>query len=108
MVDQKYLSTIILSTIEYDDGLVLTFNEPMTLKPYPDESGELILCDFPFIGSFTYCEIHEELLEDIKEYIRFCWDEFALKDDNKMTLDAIEVKRTLHSTIKAKYIGENE
>lgn len=101
----KHKITIKLRSFEFNNR-ILIFKKPLTLMVKSLTSKR----DFPPLFSVRYKKLgidayaHSigDLRENIKDNMRFCWENYALCDGKKLTAKACLLKKNLLRSISAK------
>lgn len=93
------LSPITLREITWEDRVV-SFKEPLRLKPELDEdTKQLLIATKPRITLHSFGYTREDLIHGINEDVIVMVDEYYYEDDEKLAPDALALKRRLHSII---------
>lgn len=74
--------------------------EPRRLRASVAGDGLLVVEDLQIgLSAWGYC--HEELWQDVRATLHFLWDQYALAEDDRLTVDARELKQALLRTFVA-------
>ena len=73
-------------------GFALKFNPPLDLEVFEVENGELLAVRDKTLGLDVFSENSLDLLEEVREDIKYLWLNFAEESNEKLSLRAIELK----------------
>jgi hypothetical protein len=93
------LSPIAFDYIDYKNKR-LSFKNSLVLMPKLDDSEQLYTISYPKFNLETFAYTRQEIIDGIKSDIKFLWDSYAKAADSELTEDALELKRTLLSSIE--------
>jgi hypothetical protein len=77
-------------------GCVFRMSPPLVLEPAPDEDdADVLVLRDDELGVFVFGATQEELVEELREWLVFEWDEYALADDADLAPCARALKAAL-------------
>ncbi len=80
------------------EGIFLSAKNKIIIKPFLDESKQLICLDDEEIGICVYAETREKLLEELNAQIIMLWREYVLAPETDLSADAIILRHALLAT----------
>lgn len=93
------LSEFVIENIPFNDG-VLKLKAPLILKPFLNESKQLLCIEHNELGINVFAFTREKLLEELQEQISALWLEYAIEDEAKLTPAAIDLKKHLRAVFE--------
>jgi hypothetical protein len=88
------LSDFVIENIPFNGGL-LKLKSSLVLKPFLNDSKQLLCIEHNELGINVFAFTRENLLEELQEQLAALWIEYALEDDAKLTNSARELKHFL-------------
>ena len=77
-------------------GRVFRVSPPLVLEPAPDEDdADVLVLRDDELGVFVFGATQEELVEELREWLVFEWDEYALADEADLAPCARMLKAVL-------------
>ena len=87
--------------MQFEGKTVLAFKaEPLVLKPFIEERGELICVEDPSLHLHSFAATRDDLVKEINEQIAMLWREYALCADEKLSAPALALKQTLKERLE--------
>lgn len=91
---------LIIERIHYEDSSILFF-KPVHIDI--ENKDDCYIAIMPVLDITTIEDTSDAALNSLYDEILFLWEDYALEDDKKMTLDAIELKQRILNVIKEVY-----
>lgn len=98
-IEELDLSPFYVTEVPHNDG-ILKFRKQYTFNVTQDESKQLLLIEKPELGvdiiAYTRDELDQELMDEISDL----WSNYAERDEQELTPDAIVLRKTLLNQIE--------
>jgi hypothetical protein len=92
------LSPFVVHTFSCD-GASLRLHEPLSLTPSLDDSEQYLCLSSLRLGIDVFATTRERLLADLLEQLAVLWREYALEADDRLSPEALELKRALRAAV---------
>jgi len=90
----KDLSLICLDSVTWE-GHELRFKQPLTFRPFLDESQQLYVVEDVGLTFLAYAQTREQLVEEIGEQIVFMWNTYVVALEDDLATDALKLRQRL-------------
>lgn len=95
------LGKVVIKEVTTNAGTIKA-NKPLTFYPSLDETGAIYVVEVDPFGDILFEKTRDYLVEEIEDYFSSIWNVYVMKDDEKLSECALELKATMLENFKLK------